>query len=114
VRNVTLTADSQLIVQDVPVIGMRKQYCISKSVYFTGVLSHHYTGKRPEFVFLTAICCFIYTVGTPCVATNTQAIFYLSPHVLEHALVYCSHRVTCGLSAAENEEESIVVQSGEL
>jgi len=93
---------------------MRKENCTLKSVYFTGVLSHHYKGKPPELVFLTASCCCIYTVGTPCGTTNTQAIFYLSPHVLEHAMIYRSHRVTCGLSAAENGKESIVVQAGEI
>jgi len=94
-----------------------------QSVYLTGVLSHHYKGKLPGFVSLTAsYCCTLllatavyYTVGTPCGTTNTQAIFYFSPHVLEHAgMAYRCHGVTCGLLAAENGEESIVVQCGDL
>jgi hypothetical protein len=44
VSNITFTADSKLNVQDNPVFGMRKENYISKSVSFTGVLSHHFTG----------------------------------------------------------------------
>jgi hypothetical protein len=53
-------------------------------------------------------------VGNTCGTANTLAIFYLYPYVLGHAMGYGSHRVTCGLSAVENGEKSIVVKSGDL
>jgi hypothetical protein len=111
VLNIFLTADNKLKVQDIPVIGMRKENYISEYVYFTVFLSAPLHRKTSPSLFswlLATVVC------TPCGTTNTQAIFYLSSHVMEHAMVYHSHRVTCGLSAAENGEESIVVQSGDL